>query len=102
MNSFGSYPIGYAIGIMILPISVGWVQQDPLMANIFITLTYAIVSFIRVYFLRRIFVRLGVDDNFLKLGLAVYHKLHTKLKNINLRFPSIDSLRNDFAKEMKL
>jgi len=71
INSFGSYPIGYGIGIIILPISVGWIHTDPLLANVFITLTYATVSFIRVYALRRVFTRLGYDDNFIKLAIKI-------------------------------
>ena len=71
VNSFGAYPIGYGIGILVLPLSLGWLNEDPFMANIFITLTYAIVSFVRVYFLRRLFTRLGVDDNFIKLAIKL-------------------------------
>ncbi|WP_246282027.1 DUF7220 family protein [Nitrosopumilus ureiphilus] len=26
VNSFGGYPIGYALGIVILPLSMGWIQ----------------------------------------------------------------------------
>ncbi len=69
INSFGGYPIGYALGIIILPLSVGWISEDPLMANAFITLAYAVASFVRIYFLRRVFERLGFDDNFIRLGL---------------------------------
>ena len=71
VNSFGAYPIGYGIGILVLPLSLGWLDEDPLIANIFITLTYATVSFIRVYFLRRLFTRLGFDDNFIKLAIKL-------------------------------
>ncbi len=71
VNSFGAYPIGYGIGILVLPLSLGWLNEDPLLANVFITLTYATVSFIRVYFLRRLFTRLGVDDNFIKLAIKL-------------------------------
>ena len=71
VNSFGAYPIGYGIGIIILPISVGWIHTDPLLANVFITLTYASVSFIRVYVLRRVFTRLGYDDNFIRLAIKL-------------------------------
>jgi len=74
VNSFGSYPIGYGIGILILPISTGWLMEDPFVANIFITMTFATVSFIRVYFLRRLFLKLGFDDNFLKLAIKLYRK----------------------------
>jgi len=71
VNSFGAYPIGYGIGILILPLSLGWLQEDPLLANVFITLTYATVSFIRVYFLRRLFTKLGYDDNFIRLAIKL-------------------------------
>ena len=54
VNSFGGYPIGYGVGIVILPLSTGWIQEDPYMANIVITGVYATVSFVRSYFLRRI------------------------------------------------
>jgi len=79
VNSFGSYPIGYGIGILVLPLSLGWLNEDPFMANIFITLTYAIVSFVRVYFLRRLFLKFGFDDNFLKLGIKLYQKIRNKI-----------------------
>ena len=78
VNSFGSYPIGYGIGILILPISTGWLMEDPFIANIFITMTFATVSFVRVYFLRRLFLRLGMDDNFLRLGIKLYRKVVSK------------------------
>ena len=68
VNSFGAYPIGYAIGIIILPLSMGWLQEDVYTANIFITLVYATFSFVRIFFLRRLFERLGFDDNFIILG----------------------------------
>ena len=75
VNSFGSYPIGYGIGILILPISTGWLQEDPFVANIFITMSFATVSFVRVYFLRRLFIKFGFDDNFLKLGMKLIRKI---------------------------
>jgi len=68
VNSFGAYPIGYAIGIVILPISMEWLQEDVFTANIFITLVYATFSFVRIFFLRRLFEKLGFDDNFIRLG----------------------------------
>ena len=68
VNSFGGYPIGYGVGIVVLPLSMGWIQEDPYMANIVITGVYATVSFVRSYFLRRIFEKYGVDDNFLRLA----------------------------------
>ena len=81
VNSFGAFPIGYGIGILILPLSVGWLAEDPLTANIFITMTYATVSFIRVYVLRRTFSRLGVDDNFIKLGIKLCQRGVSKIKS---------------------
>ena len=75
VNSFGGYPIGYAIGIIILPLSMGWIQEDPLVANMAITFVYASVSFTRSYFLRRTFERFGIDDNFIKLGIKAVKKL---------------------------
>jgi len=93
VNSFGSYPIGYGIGILVLPLSLGWLNEDPFTANIFITLTYATVSFIRVYFLRRLFLRLGIDDNFIKLGIKLYKKVvsKTRMKKVkNILFFSIN------------
>jgi hypothetical protein len=68
VNSFGGYPIGYGVGIVVLPLSMGWIQEDPYMANIAITAVYATVSFVRSYFLRRIFEKYGVDDNFIRLA----------------------------------
>ena len=69
VNSFGAYPIGYGLGIVILPLSLGWLQDDLFIANLFVTLVYATVSFVRTYYLRRIFERLGFDDNFIKLAI---------------------------------
>ena len=80
VNSFGGYPIGYGLGIVILPISVGWIQEDPFTANILITLVYATVSFVRTYYLRRIFEKFGFDDNFLRLGMKLTKKLRKKLR----------------------
>ena len=85
VNSFGAYPIGYGIGILVLPLSLGWLNEDPFVANIFVTLTYAIVSFVRVYFLRRLFLRLGIDDNFIKLGIKLYRKGVSKTRRINVK-----------------
>jgi len=84
VNSFGSYPIGYGIGILILPVSTGWLMEDPFVANIFITMTFATVSFVRVYFLRRLFLKLGFDDNFLKLGIKLFQKISIKVSNFQI------------------
>ena len=75
VNSFGSYPIGYGLGIMILPFSITWLQNDLFIANLFVTLIYATVSFVRTYYLRRAFNRLGFDDNFIKLGSKIINKI---------------------------
>jgi hypothetical protein len=75
VNSFGGYPVGYGLGIVILPLSLGWIQEDPLTANLAITFVYASVSFTRSYFLRRIFERFGIEDNFIKLGIKFVKKL---------------------------
>ena len=82
VNSFGGYPIGYGVGIIILPLSMGWIQEDPYMANIAITGVYATVSFVRSYFLRRIFEKYGVDDNFLRVGVKFVQKIMQNIQNI--------------------
>ena len=79
VNSLGGYPIGYGVGIVILPLSTGWIQEDPYMANIVITGVYATVSFVRSYFLRRVFEKYGIDDNFIRLGRKSIQKLIEKL-----------------------
>ena len=79
VNSFGGYPIGYGLGIVVLPLSMGWIQEDPLVANLAITFVYATVSFVRSYFLRRIFERFGIDDNFIRLGKKVILKIIDKI-----------------------
>jgi hypothetical protein len=49
------------------------------MANIVITGVYATVSFVRSYFLRRIFEKYGIDDNFIRLGRKSIQKLIERL-----------------------
>ncbi len=80
VNSFGGYPIGYGVGIIVLPLSMGWIQEDPLVANLAITLVYATVSFVRSYFLRRIFEKYGIDDNFLRVGIKLIKKFDWRKK----------------------
>ena len=75
VNSFGGYPIGYGVGIIVLPLSTGWIQEDLYMANIAITGVYATVSFVRSYFLRRIFEKYGIDDNFIRVGIKFVQKI---------------------------
>jgi len=79
VNALGGFPIGYGLGIIILPISTGWIQEDPYMANIAITGAYAITSFVRSYFLRRVFEKYGIDDNFIRLGKKIIQKLIKRL-----------------------
>ena len=79
VNALGGFPVGYGLGIIILPISTGWIQEDPYMANIAITGAFAVTSFVRSYFLRRIFEKYGIDDNFIRLGRKSIQKLIEKL-----------------------
>ena len=80
VNSFGGYPIGYGVGILILPLCTGWIQEDPYMANVAITGVYATVSFVRSYFLRRIFEKYGIDDNFIRLAKRGIVKLMGQIR----------------------
>ena len=80
VNALGGFPVGYGLGIIILPISTGWIQDDPYMANIAITGAYAITSFVRSYFLRRVFEKYGIDDNFIKMGIKLFKKLDWRKK----------------------
>ena len=75
VNAVGGYPIGYGLGIVILPLSAGWIQEDPYIANIAITGTYAVTSFVRSYFLRRTFEKFGIDDNFIRLAQKGIQKI---------------------------
>jgi len=81
VNSFGGYPVGYGLGIVVLPLSMGWIQEDPLVANLAITFVYASVSFTRSYVLRRVFERFGIDDNFIRLGINSFSKLLRHIRN---------------------
>ena len=80
VNALGGFPIGYGLGIIILPISTSWIQDDPYMANIAITGAYAVTSFVRSYFLRRVFEKYGIEDNFIKLGIKLFKKLDWRKK----------------------
>ena len=80
VNSFGGYPIGYGLGIVILPLSVGWIQKDPLTVNLLITFIYACASFARSYFLRRMYQKHGFDDNFIRLGIVGFKKIIFKFR----------------------
>jgi len=76
INSVGAYPISLVIAITLLPACAGWISTDPIAAGMFITFTYASVSFVRVYVLRRIFEKFGYDDNFLKLAIKMCKRGH--------------------------
>ena len=80
VNAVGGYPIGYGLGIIILPVCAGWIQEDPYMANVAITGAYAVTSFVRSYFLRRVFEKYGIDDIFIKLGIKLVKKLYWRPK----------------------
>ncbi len=86
VNSFGGYPIGYGLGIIILPLSTGWIQEDPLTANLVITSVYATVSFTRSYFLRRVFEQFGIEDNFIKIGLKLCSRIRHRVRNHRFTF----------------
>ncbi len=60
--------------MMILPLSVGWIQDNPFTVNIAIEAVYTTVSFCRNYFYRGIFEKFGIDDNFIKLGIKLIKK----------------------------
>jgi len=79
LNSLGGYPIGYVIGIVILPLSVGWIEKDPITVNLFITAVYATVSFLRSYYLRRFFAKYGINDNIAVLAIKAAKKLKNRL-----------------------
>jgi len=79
VNSFGGYPISYGLGVVVLPLSTGWIQDDPYTANLAITGVYAAASFTRSYFLRRIFEKYGIDDNFIRLGQKSIRKILVRL-----------------------
>jgi len=73
-NLSGGFPIMYALGIIILPLSNGWIKEDPLVANIAITGLYAMANFIRSLFLRRMFAKYGSYDNLIRLGKKLVRK----------------------------
>lgn len=78
LNSFGSYPIGYGLSLVILPSFAPMIQKDPFTINLVITLIYATISFTRIYFLRRLFVKIGLDDNLIKYSVRLCKKVVTR------------------------
>ncbi len=78
VNTFGGYPVGYAVGIAVLPATTGWMQEDPLVANAAITAVFTAASFVRLYVLRRVFDRLGYDDNIARLAIRVYRRIRRR------------------------
>ena len=95
VNSFGSYPIGYVVGIVVLPFSMSWLQEDLFLANIFVTLVFATVSFVRIYSLRRVFEKFGYDDNFIRLAIKLHHKF------VKLIPQQVSAKRNRSVKSVK-
>ena len=84
VNSFGGYPIGYGVSLVVLPLSVDWIKEDPFVASLFIGLVFASVSFTRVYYLRRLFERLGINDNFIQLGIKLCKKIQSQFRTNKL------------------
>jgi len=80
VNTFGGYPVGYAVGIAVLPATTGWMQEDPLVANAAITAVFAAASFVRLYVLRRVFERLGYDDNVVRLAIRAWRRLRPRTR----------------------
>ena len=78
MNSLGGYPVGFAMGLIILPLSLNWIQKDPITANLTITMIYVSVSFVRTYFLRRVFSKYNIDDNVVRLAISAISKIRSK------------------------
>ncbi|CAE6485925.1 hypothetical protein NUZ5A_20072 [Candidatus Nitrosotenuis uzonensis] len=103
LNSFGGYPIGYAIGIVILPVSVGWIEKDPLTVNLLITTVYATVSFLRSYYLRRFFAKFGIEDNIAVLAIKAVKKFkigsYFRLENITF-LKKLDHLESSLGSEV--
>ena len=77
-NSLGGYPVGFAMGLIILPLSLNWIQKDPVTANLTITMIYVSVSFVRTYFLRRVFSKYNIDDNVVRLAISAIRKIRSK------------------------
>lgn len=67
-NLSGGYPMMFVAGMIILPLSAGWIKEDPVVANMAITGIYALINFIRSFLLRRIFAKYGLYENLIKLG----------------------------------
>ena len=74
-NTFGGFPISYFIGIIILPISAEWMKHDPIVVTFIITCVYALASFVRSFFLRRMFSKIGFDDSVNSLLSKIFKRL---------------------------
>ena len=86
MNSLGGYPVGFAMGLIILPLSLNWIQKDPITANLTITMIYVCVSFVRTYFLRRVFSKYNIEDNFVILIVKTIKQMRGKDAHKNLKY----------------
>jgi len=67
VNTAASFPLACGISFIILPLSTDWITASPYISGIAITGVFASVSFFRVFALRRLFEKLGYDDNFYKI-----------------------------------
>lgn len=74
-NSFGAYPIGYGLSLVILPFFAPMIQKDPVTVNLLVTAIYATISFTRIYFLRQVFEKMGCDDNIFRLLPKLFKKI---------------------------
>jgi len=81
VNTLGGYPLAYSLGIVILPLSAEWIISEPLQANLAISLCFASLSFVRIFVIRRIFTKLGYDDNIIRLAIMAYRKGLCKIKS---------------------
>lgn len=74
-NSFGGYPISYGLNILVLPLSVDWIKEDPFVATLFIGIIFAMTSVVRGYCFRRFFGKLGYDDSFVRLAIKLVRRI---------------------------
>ncbi|MCV0410312.1 hypothetical protein [Nitrosopumilus sp.] len=70
-NLTGGYPLIFIVGLIVLPLSVNWIKEDPIVANLAITGAYASINFTRSFVLRRLFLKYGI-----------YEKMTTFLKRL--------------------
>ena len=81
-NLMGGYPMMFVAGIVILPLSVNWIKEDPIVANTTITAVFASINFTRSFFLRRLFAKYSFYDKLVIAG----KKLMTRINIIKHKF----------------